>query len=83
MATVFLFNFLKDNTPFQAINIKKLSHFYLWLKSLTFHIFYVEYGNFYFSAYYFYDANYPIGRNYYIKERDLSKISDITQISSI
>ena len=36
LATVFLFNFLKDNTPFQAINIKNLSHFLFMIKESDF-----------------------------------------------
>ncbi len=70
-----LCNLIKENEPFQAIELKSLEHLLLMMKESTFPHVYGEGGIFYFSAYYFHDDRYPVGRNYFIREADLLKIA--------
>lgn len=68
-----LCNLIRDNEPFQAIELKRLEHLLLMMKESTFPHVYGEGGVFYFSAYYFHDDRYPVGRNYFMQETDLLK----------
>ena len=72
-----LCNLIKDNEPFQAIELKSLDHLMLMMKESDFPHVYGEGGVFYFSAYYFHDERYPVGRNYFMQESDLLRIAKL------
>lgn len=72
-----LCNLIKEREPFQAIELKDLDHLLLMMRESTFPHVYVEGGVFYFSAYYFHNDRYPVGRNYFIREADLLKIAKL------
>lgn len=73
----FLCNFIDDSKPFQAIKIESIDHLFTMMKDADFAHVYVENNFFYFSAYYFHDDRFPVGRNYFIKESDLMKVAKL------
>lgn len=70
-AKVVLCTLIKDGEPFQAIELESVEHLLLMMKDSGFPHVYGECGVFYFSAYYYHDERHPVGRNYFIKKKDL------------
>ncbi|HHX8659741.1 TPA: hypothetical protein ACVO40_004267 [Vibrio diabolicus] len=77
-AKVLLCNVI-DDAPFQAIELNNLEELLLMMKGADFPHVYGERSTFYFSAYYYHDDNYPVGRNYFVKEQNLLAVGKLHQ----
>lgn len=73
----FLCNFIDDRKPFQVIKLENIDHLFTMMKHADFAHIYGENSIFYFSAYYFHDDRFPIGRNYFVKETDLVRVAQL------
>lgn len=73
ISKILLVSEINDSLPFHKIELTDLNHLYVMMKDSDFpHIQYFNDTSF-FSAYYYHDDDYPLGRNYYIKETNLFK----------
>ncbi|HHC7356244.1 TPA: hypothetical protein ACN30S_005015 [Vibrio campbellii] len=75
-AKIILCNLI-DNEPFQAVELNSLEELLLMMKGADFPHVYGERGVFYFSAYYYHDESYPVGRNYFVKRQDLLSVAKL------
>jgi hypothetical protein len=77
-----LCHFIKDGEPFQAVELKEPEHLLLMMKDSTFPHICCDGGVFYFSAYYFHDERYPVGRNYFMQESNLLNMAKLKKYLS-
>jgi hypothetical protein len=70
---------LLDDAPFQAIELHSLDELLLMMKDADYPHVYGENSIFYFSAYFYHDNDYPVGRNYFMKVKNLIDIAKYHQ----
>lgn len=76
-AKVMLSAVIKENRPFNVVELDNKEQLLLMMKDADFPHLYGEGGVFYFSAFYYHDDRHPLGRNYFIREKDLLGIARI------
>jgi hypothetical protein len=79
VAKSIMFNLIKNDEPFQVIELRQRNQLLTMMRDADFPHVYGEASTFYFSAHYYYGEDYPIGRTYFMKERDLVKIAKLYQ----
>ena len=72
-----LSNSLDARRPFQAIKLENVDQLLIMMRDADFPHIYVNAGVFHFSAYYFHDDRFPVGRNYFMKEENLMRIATL------
>ncbi|OKY27133.1 hypothetical protein [Thalassotalea sp. PP2-459] len=68
---------IEEHIPFQVVELRSVQDLFLMMQDSDFPHIYGEEETFYFSAYYFHSEDYPLGRNYFIREKDILQIGKL------